>query len=141
MSALINLVLSCRWFFFLSFFELHQFLRNCRHTKVHLIHSFIPFFLLFEKKNYYLGKNDKKHEHKVYKKNVFIIFKTYWIRTHGLVYIMIAKRSLTSYRTHIKDDYNCLYQPMRKIAFIRANTNLQYYHKIYLNNPNCNHMY
>lgn len=67
MSALINLVLSCRWFFFLSFFELHQFLRNCRHTKLHLIHLFIPFFLLFKKKLLF-RKNNKKHEHKVYKK-------------------------------------------------------------------------
>lgn len=74
MSALINLVLSCRWFFFLSFFELHQFLRNCRHTKVH--HLFIPFFSSFWKK-YYLGKNNKKHEHKVYKKKMFLSSSKY----------------------------------------------------------------
>lgn len=79
MSALINLVLSCCWFFFLSFFELHQFLRNCTQTKVH--HLFIPgwlkvtqtsFVLLFEKK-LLVRKNIKKHGYKVYKNNVFVL--------------------------------------------------------------------
>lgn len=85
MSALINLVLSCRWFFFLSFFELHQFLRNCRHTKLHLIHLIIPFFLLFEK-NYYLGKIIKSMNIKYTKKCFYHlknILDTYpWSRVH-----------------------------------------------------------
>lgn len=69
----------------------------------------------------------------------FFIFKTYLIRTHGLVYIMIAKRSLTT-----KLALKMITVSTSKCAKSRSHEqtkNSHYYHKIYLNNPNCNHMY
>lgn len=69
------------FFPFLSFINFSGIV-DIRKYIIYLFH----FFLLFGKK-YYLGKNNKKHEHKVYKKKCFYhlqnILDTYpWSRVH-----------------------------------------------------------